>query len=747
LTSGATKNLGFGGEVSDTFDFTEDKLTKSLLIEIEGFNDEIQQGEDAKQIFDIRVVNNADAVISSNAKPSAANGPLYVGDVITAKVSQVIGKVVSVFWQLINSLGEVVKNISATVADTISFATDNLSGGAYEIKAELRDENAQPIGVVSQSIPLLQTNFKSVNVQSMPVGVPVAITVYGKDLPSTTVFAVEGVLCEQPLVDGVSVTQICTASEVKNNVKLTVKRKTQVDEGSRIFSINITPKSVAGQFVVPATSTGVEFIPPIDNTQRVSELGLVVGYGASRRNMTCSFTSTGQTKTYRSYDLVDANGYSTDILQLLNGFANMALLATKQQGSNAQALLIGNSQTVSIAAGQTLNFYVNDNNYGDNEGALTVNYQCSELTATIQPSTTTPVAQSPITIGFVDTIIANVKDVVWAVSDAVSEIFVSVRNGLSELFDYSFSKSGDYKVTATVRDANNQTIATSSTQLTVTAAAPTASLLGSATTGIVGQPVVFVLNNSKAFEGKICSYLFAGGGEIGDSGGGDCSNASQVLVLPSITELYTTAGTYTATLTVTDSQGKTATTTHVVTVTEATQTASTGLLNDTGITQCSNESTVFADCTAASMGGWFGLNQDGEVGRDALAAQGQLAKQAQAMQVLTLPKLAQQAKPCQPMPHSGVAYKTTIQALMWEVKTDDGGTRDKDNTYTWYNTNTAIPMAAQSATKTAATTPKPLPKRLMPKIMDKACVATTTGVYQPNKSYTALLIMANTTLL
>ena len=34
-------------------------------------------------------------------------------------------------------------------------------------------------------------------------------------------------------------------------------------------------------------------------------------------------------------------------------------------------------------------------------------------------------------------------------------------------------------------------------------------------------------------------------------GGGDCSNPSQVLTLSTITEMYTTAGTYTATLTVT----------------------------------------------------------------------------------------------------------------------------------------------------------------------------------------------------
>ncbi|WP_297927272.1 DUF1566 domain-containing protein, partial [uncultured Agitococcus sp.] len=220
-------------------------------------------------------------------------------------------------------------------------------------------------------------------------------------------------------------------------------------------------------------------------------------------------------------------------------------------------------------------------------------------------------------------------------------------------------------------------------------ALPIASLTGSPLTAIVGQPVIFNLSNSKALEGKICSYLFAGGGEIGDSGGGDCSNPSQVLTLSTITEMYTTAGTYTATLTVTDSQGNTATTSHVITVTAATQTAATGLLNDTGITACSDQSTLFADCTAATMGGWFGLNQDAQLGRDALAAKGQLSKVGGGDAGFDFTKISATGAA---LPANATAWSCVQDnhtGLMWEVKTDDGGLRDKDNRYTWYNTNSS----------------------------------------------------------
>ena len=51
-----------------------------------------------------------------------------------------------------------------------------------------------------------------------------------------------------------------------------------------------------------------------------------------------------------------------------------------------------------------------------------------------------------------------------------------------------------------------------------------------------------------------------------------------------------------------------------------------GLLNDTGITFCANNDTILADCAPATLGLWATLTQDAQRGRDALAAQGTLAK-------------------------------------------------------------------------------------------------------------------------
>lgn len=127
----------------------------------------------------------------------------------------------------------------------------------------------------------------------------------------------------------------------------------------------------------------------------------------------------------------------------------------------------------------------------------------------------------------------------------------------------------------------------------------------------------------------------------------------------------------------------------VVPVEVAPSTTTSGLLNDTGITQCSNESTLFADCTAASMGGWFGLNQDGETGRDVLAVKGTLAKTGAGDAGFDFTKISATG---QTLPANATAWSCVQDnhtGLMWEVKTDDGGTRDKDNTYQWYNTNTA----------------------------------------------------------
>ena len=110
-------------------------------------------------------------------------------------------------------------------------------------------------------------------------------------------------------------------------------------------------------------------------------------------------------------------------------------------------------------------------------------------------------------------------------------------------------------------------------------------------------------------------------------------------------------------------------------------------LNDTGITNCANYYT-FADCTAA-IGGWFGINQDGEVGRDYLAINGQLTKVGGGVAGFDFTKISAAGEK---LPTTATEWSCVLDnqtGLMWEVKTNDGGLQDATKTYQWYNTDTS----------------------------------------------------------
>lgn len=113
----------------------------------------------------------------------------------------------------------------------------------------------------------------------------------------------------------------------------------------------------------------------------------------------------------------------------------------------------------------------------------------------------------------------------------------------------------------------------------------------------------------------------------------------------------------------------------------------TGLLNDTGISQCANDSTLFADCSAANLGGWFGLNQDGQTGRDVLAAKGKLTKVGGGDAGFDFTKISATG---QKLPANALVWSCVLDnhtGLLWEVKTIDGGLHDTTKTYTWYNSD------------------------------------------------------------
>ena len=106
-------------------------------------------------------------------------------------------------------------------------------------------------------------------------------------------------------------------------------------------------------------------------------------------------------------------------------------------------------------------------------------------------------------------------------------------------------------------------------------------------------------------------------------------------------------------------------------------------LNDTGITWSGHATSGNATtCDPAHPAG-----QDCHYGRDAQAAAGTLTKIGGGEAGFDFTALDASGQPTTPTsganPHPCV--RDNVTGLIWEVKTDDGGLRDKDHSYTWYD--------------------------------------------------------------
>lgn len=100
----------------------------------------------------------------------------------------------------------------------------------------------------------------------------------------------------------------------------------------------------------------------------------------------------------------------------------------------------------------------------------------------------------------------------------------------------------------------------------------------------------------------------------------------------------------------------------------------TGKLNDTGITTCSNVDTNGLPCPVADFPG-----QDAQYGRDVTHND-----DSDGHAGFSFTKISSTGQPLPADAPEWDCVKDNVTGLMWEVKTDDGGLRDKDHSYTWY---------------------------------------------------------------
>jgi hypothetical protein len=110
-----------------------------------------------------------------------------------------------------------------------------------------------------------------------------------------------------------------------------------------------------------------------------------------------------------------------------------------------------------------------------------------------------------------------------------------------------------------------------------------------------------------------------------------------------------------------------------------------GELNDTGLTQCSNATMNAVACNDPATGTDRYPRQDAESGRDLIAndsSDGHAGFSFTKLDANGAPLADQSAS------YSGTPWtcvRDNVTGLVWEVKTDDGGERDRNSTYSWYN--------------------------------------------------------------
>jgi hypothetical protein len=103
-------------------------------------------------------------------------------------------------------------------------------------------------------------------------------------------------------------------------------------------------------------------------------------------------------------------------------------------------------------------------------------------------------------------------------------------------------------------------------------------------------------------------------------------------------------------------------------------------LNDTGVITCSDDISMWLPCPVDGFEG-----QDAEYGRDALAVAGQLEKVGAGHGGFDFTKLDVDGNDLPLSATEWSCVRDNVTKLVWETKTNDGGLRDRNHQYFWYN--------------------------------------------------------------
>jgi PKD repeat protein len=242
---------------------------------------------------------------------------------------------------------------------------------------------------------------------------------------------------------------------------------------------------------------------------------------------------------------------------------------------------------------------------------------------------------------------------------------------------HTYAAAGGYTVTLTVTD-NAGATAVSQQRVTVPNSSPAASFVA------VPNALLVIFDGAASVDsdGSIASYAWNFGEPTSGAANTTTSTASRTT-----THAYATPGSYTVTLTVTDNRGAIGVKLLNVTVTPPAAVA-TGKINDTGITadlcyQAGSDALI--SCTSAAA---ISLNnaQDGMQGRDAVAAtnsatDGRLG--------FSFTKIGSSGETLPANATTWNCVKDNVTGMMWEEKTNDGGLRDWNKTYTNYDNTTS----------------------------------------------------------